>query len=80
MFQLHRLRVGTVHGLGVHRDERPSVRGPDLQLPSGQLPGDGAEPVPRQRLRRVQTGYIYHYAFVMIFGVFALMSLWFIKA
>ena len=54
MFQLHRLRVGTVHGLGVHRDERPSVRGPDLQLPSGQLPGDGAEPVPRQRLRRVQ--------------------------
>jgi NADH-quinone oxidoreductase subunit L len=31
-------------------------------------------------LRRVQTGYIYHYAFIMIFGVFALMSLWFIRA
>lgn len=33
-----------------------------------------------ERLRRVQTGYIYHYAFAMIFGVFFLMSLWFIKA
>ncbi|MHB8353493.1 MAG: NADH-quinone oxidoreductase subunit L [Burkholderiales bacterium] len=32
------------------------------------------------RLRRVQTGYIYHYAFIMIFGVFILMSLWFVKA
>jgi NADH-quinone oxidoreductase subunit L len=32
------------------------------------------------RLRRIQTGYIYHYAFAMIFGVFFLMSLWFIKA
>ena len=24
--------------------------------------------------RRMQTGYIYHYAFTMIFGVFALLS------
>ncbi len=32
------------------------------------------------RLRRIQTGYIYHYAFIMIFGVFILMSLWFVKA
>ncbi len=31
------------------------------------------------RLRQLQTGYIYHYAFIMIFGVFALMSLWFIR-
>lgn len=31
-------------------------------------------------LRRLQTGYIYHYAFIMIFGVFALMSLWFVRA
>ncbi|APV49995.1 NADH-quinone oxidoreductase subunit L [Betaproteobacteria bacterium GR16-43] len=27
--------------------------------------------------RRVQTGYLYHYAFTMIFGVFVLLSLWF---
>jgi len=33
-----------------------------------------------KRLRRIQTGYIYHYAFIMIFGVFILMSLWFAKA
>jgi len=33
-----------------------------------------------ERLRRIQTGYIYHYAFIMIFGVFILMSLWFAKA
>ncbi len=26
--------------------------------------------------RRVQTGYIYHYAFTMIFGVFVLLTLW----
>ncbi len=26
--------------------------------------------------RRVQTGYVYHYAFTMIFGVFALLTLW----
>jgi NADH-quinone oxidoreductase subunit L len=26
--------------------------------------------------RRVQTGYIYHYAFTMIFGVFLLLTLW----
>ena len=28
------------------------------------------------RARRVQTGYVYHYAFTMIFGVFALLTLW----
>jgi NADH-quinone oxidoreductase subunit L len=26
--------------------------------------------------RRLQTGYIYHYAFTMIFGVFLLLTLW----
>ena len=26
--------------------------------------------------RRAQTGYIYHYAFTMIFGVFALLTMW----
>jgi NADH-quinone oxidoreductase subunit L len=29
--------------------------------------------------RKLQTGYVYHYAFTMIFGVFALMSLWFVN-
>ncbi len=28
-------------------------------------------------LRRVQTGYVYHYAFTMIIGVFALLTLWY---
>jgi NADH-quinone oxidoreductase subunit L len=32
-----------------------------------------------QRVRKIQTGFIYHYAFVMIFGVFILMSLWFVR-
>jgi NADH-quinone oxidoreductase subunit L len=27
--------------------------------------------------RRVQTGYVYHYAFTMIIGVFALLTLWY---
>ena len=27
-------------------------------------------------IRRFQSGYIYHYAFTMIVGVFVLMSLW----
>jgi NADH-quinone oxidoreductase subunit L len=27
-------------------------------------------------MRRFQSGYIYHYAFTMIVGVFVLMSLW----
>jgi NADH-quinone oxidoreductase subunit L len=27
-------------------------------------------------MRRFQSGYIYHYAFTMIVGVFILMSLW----
>jgi NADH-quinone oxidoreductase subunit L len=27
--------------------------------------------------RKVQTGYVYHYAFTMIFGVFALLTLWY---
>jgi len=27
-------------------------------------------------LRQFQTGYIYHYAFTMIIGVFALMTVW----
>jgi NADH-quinone oxidoreductase subunit L len=27
-------------------------------------------------LRRLQTGYIYHYAFTMIIGLFALLTWW----
>ena len=30
--------------------------------------------------RRVQTGYIYHYAFTMIIGVFALLTVWYLRA
>ncbi|HQY47725.1 MAG TPA: NADH-quinone oxidoreductase subunit L [Usitatibacteraceae bacterium] len=30
--------------------------------------------------RRVQTGYVYHYAFTMIFGVFALLTLWLLNS
>jgi len=30
-------------------------------------------------IRRLQTGFVYHYAFVMIFGVFALLTLWFVR-
>jgi NADH-quinone oxidoreductase subunit L len=54
----------------------------DEKIIDGGMVNGSANLVARfsQRLRRVQTGYIYHYAFVMIFGVFALMSLWFIKA
>ncbi len=54
----------------------------DEKIIDGGMVNGSANAVARlsQRLRRVQTGYIYHYAFVMIFGVFALMSLWFIKA
>jgi NADH-quinone oxidoreductase subunit L len=27
-------------------------------------------------MKRFQSGYIYHYAFTMIVGIFVLMSLW----
>ena len=27
-------------------------------------------------VRRYQTGYIYHYAFTMIVGIFAILTLW----
>ena len=27
--------------------------------------------------RRLQSGYVYHYAFTMIIGVFALLTLWY---
>jgi NADH-quinone oxidoreductase subunit L len=30
-------------------------------------------------IRKVQSGYIYHYAFAMIFGVFLLISLWLLR-
>ncbi len=30
-------------------------------------------------VRRFQSGYVYHYAFVMIFGVFTLLTLWFVR-
>jgi NADH-quinone oxidoreductase subunit L len=31
-------------------------------------------------IRRVQTGFLYNYAFMMIFGVFALLTIWLFKA
>jgi NADH-quinone oxidoreductase subunit L len=31
-------------------------------------------------LRRLQTGFLYNYAFMMIFGVFALLTFWLLKA
>ncbi len=54
----------------------------DVTVIDGALVNGTANLVGRfsARLRRVQTGYIYHYAFIMIFGVFILMSLWFVKA
>ncbi len=54
----------------------------DIKVIDGWLVNGSANLVGRlsQRLRRVQTGFIYHYAFIMIFGVFILMSLWFVKA
>ena len=30
-------------------------------------------------LRRIQSGYVYHYAFVMIVGVFGLLYLWVVR-
>ena len=30
--------------------------------------------------RRIQSGFIYHYAFTMIIGVFLLLTLWFARA
>ncbi|MDE2132598.1 MAG: NADH-quinone oxidoreductase subunit L, partial [Betaproteobacteria bacterium] len=54
----------------------------DMRLIDGIMVNGSANLVGRLsgRLRRMQTGYIYHYAFIMIFGVFILMSLWFVKA
>ncbi len=54
----------------------------DITMIDGMMVNGTANLVGRlsARLRRVQTGYIYHYAFVMIFGVFIMMSLWFVKA
>lgn len=54
----------------------------DMTLIDGWVVNGAANLVERfsRQLRRLQTGYIYHYAFGMIFGVFFLMSLWFIKA
>jgi NADH-quinone oxidoreductase subunit L len=53
----------------------------DVKVIDGGMVNGSAHLVARlaARLRHVQTGYIYHYAFIMIFGVFALMSLWFVK-
>jgi NADH-quinone oxidoreductase subunit L len=31
-------------------------------------------------IRRLQTGFLYNYAFMMIFGVFALLTIWLFKA
>jgi NADH-quinone oxidoreductase subunit L len=31
-------------------------------------------------VRRFQSGFIYHYAFMMIIGVFVLLTLWFARA
>ncbi len=54
----------------------------DITVIDGMMVNGTANLVGRlsARLRRVQTGYIYHYAFIMIFGVFIMMSLWFVKA
>ncbi len=54
----------------------------DITMIDGMMVNGTANLVGRlsARLRRVQTGYIYHYAFIMIFGVFIMMSLWFVKA
>ena len=30
-------------------------------------------------VRQLQSGYIYHYAFTMIIGVFVLLTLWFMQ-
>jgi len=30
-------------------------------------------------LRQVQSGYVYHYAFTMIIGVFALLTWWVVR-
>ena len=30
-------------------------------------------------IRRVQSGFVYHYAFMMIIGVLALLTLWFAR-
>ncbi len=53
----------------------------DERLIDGILVNGTARMVGRlsNQIRRLQTGYIYHYAFVMIFGVFVLMSLWFVR-
>ena len=29
-----------------------------------------------KKIRRVQSGFVYHYAFMMIIGVFVLLTLW----
>jgi NADH-quinone oxidoreductase subunit L len=31
-------------------------------------------------IRRLQSGFVYHYAFMMIIGLFALLTLWFARA
>ncbi|MBU6468333.1 MAG: NADH-quinone oxidoreductase subunit L [Betaproteobacteria bacterium] len=53
----------------------------DVTLIDGAIVMGSARSISRfaGRLRHFQTGYIYHYAFIMIFGVFVLMSLWFIR-
>ena len=30
-------------------------------------------------MRRIQSGYVYHYAFTMIVGVFALLTWWVVR-
>ena len=42
---------------------------------SARLVGWGATVI-----RRVQSGYIYHYAFAMIFGILLLMTTWLLGA
>ncbi len=53
----------------------------DVTLIDGTMVMGTARTISRfaNRLRHLQSGYIYHYAFIMIFGVFVLMSLWFIR-
>ena len=49
----------------------------DVQLIDGFLVNGTANLIGRiaQRVRRLQSGLIYHYAFAMIIGVFLLLSL-----
>jgi NADH-quinone oxidoreductase subunit L len=56
-------------------------RGGDVALIDGLFVNGSAKLVGwfSRLIRRFQSGYVYHYAFVMIFGVFTLLTLWFVR-